>query len=159
MDMHSFEIPLGTVTVTEPFELTQYFEYAAYYTVHRVLPGTYPVRVESLYPEVRGNRPFPYYLVVDYPTTIVGMDSYRDSVLGTVTTRTERKYAYQCAPELSDEAADEVDMLGGRFRPEPGRLFAACIAVNDPHRRYGTEPVVTRADLPAGFDDTHLPSA
>lgn len=157
MDMHTFRTLIGTVTVTESFEVTELHPYAAYFTTHLVQPGEYPVYVESKCPEVRGNAPHPYYLAVTYTTTIAATDGYRsEPAIGTQATRTQRPHAYQCASELADDSASVVTMLGGRFEPTPGRAFAPCVSV-DGSWRYGTAPVVTRADLPTDFNEGHLP--
>lgn len=65
---------IGSVVVTEPFEGTQHYETAAWYTKHQIQPGTYEVRLDD-----RG------IVRVGYDTVIT--DEYFPTLLGGVPLR------------------------------------------------------------------------
>lgn len=141
---------IGTVTVTEPFERTEYMETAAWYRMHMVQPGEYAVHT-------LGNTwDDPYYVTVVYDSVItaqhtpplfggvpIGPSRHDDE--GKRSKFAVQEYAYLCPEGFVDESTGE--WLGGVFTPVPGVTFEH--RYNREGERYGTEPVLPDC-LPPG---------
>lgn len=138
--MSVFTTVIGTVTITEELERTQYHQVACDYTNHVVQPGEYPVT--CTWERFPTGVVFAKDVTVGFASVIV--EDYAPNLFcgrpfGDNTPDTTRKagtyhahmYSYQFPAELAD-GAREVELLGGVFRPADGVEFEI--------KNYGSEP-------------------
>lgn len=110
-------IQIGTVTITEAFEVTQTWETASNYTVHEVQPGTYPVSLTT--------GPGSTWVLVTVDT-IVKQNYYVNRVFSASSAHDERpntpgSYTFQLRDYHVAEAAlaDDPTIVHGSFELLP----------------------------------------
>lgn len=123
-------ILVGHVTVSEPFESTELFEFAAWWRKHQIRPGTYAVHGEVQFHPTRITR-----LSVRFDTVV--LDEYFASHFGGVpvggdpckrdvgkeSTLSESCYDYDLSPEIIMHGQGEK--FGGHFAFVPGAYGVA----------------------------------
>lgn len=140
--MSVFRTVIGTVTIAEELERTQYHQRACDYTNHLVKPGEYEVTCSwERFPNGMVSAKDVYVTCDSVIVEQYMPDLFCGNVLSNsnATPDTTRKpgqyhahlYAYQFPAELA-EGAREVELLGGVFRPATGVQFEI--------KNYGSEP-------------------